>query len=81
MKMTLKNSNMKKRTTAKRQRRGADLVIHGTTKSKRDPFLQQRIDMVVALAQEHDRDHSMDVGRDIHISRVSPSGLKCHRVG
>ncbi len=72
-------TSSKKRATAKRQRRGADLVIHGTTKSKRDPFLQQRIDAVVEAAQA--RDQSIDVVRDIHISRFNPSGLKCHRVG
>ncbi len=80
MKMAPK-SHVKKCAAAKCQGRGADLVIQGTTKSKRDPFLQQRIDMVVAMAQEHDRNHSMDAVRDIHISRFSPSGLKCHRVG
>jgi len=70
-----------KRTAAGTQPRGMDLVLHGSITSKRDPFLQQRIDMVVATAQKHDQDHSMDVVRDIHILRFSPSGLKCHKVG
>jgi len=73
-----------KRARAGRQERGADIVIHGAIKSKRDPFLQKRIDAVVAAAKarEHtEGSHSMDVVRDIHILRFSPSGLKCHKVG
>ncbi len=79
--MTSHKKHIAKRAAAKRQGRGADLVIHGTIESKRDPFLQKRIDAVVAAAKKHALDHSMDVVRDLHILRFSPSGLKCHRVG
>lgn len=50
-----------KRSKAGTQPKGVGLVIHGSSTSKRDPDLQKRIDMVVAMAQAKECDHSTDV--------------------
>jgi hypothetical protein len=72
----------KKRAATKRPGRGADLVIHGRITTKRDPFLQQRIDMVVKNAlRAQQSGHSTDVINGYHTLRFHSSGLKCHRVG
>ncbi len=71
--------SIKKRAAAGRQGRGVNLVIHGTTTSKRDPDLQARIDKVVAMAQMKECDHSTDVINGFH--HIARASLKCHRVG
>ncbi|RPI95402.1 MAG: hypothetical protein EHM40_03370 [Chloroflexi bacterium] len=70
-----------KRSAAGRNGRGQDLVIHGKLTSKRDPFLQQRIDEVVRMALSAQQSaHTMDVLYEGKL-RFSRSGLKVHRVG
>lgn len=71
-----------KRAQAKRSGRGAEFVIHGKIKSKRDPNLQKRIDMVVEKAlSDQQSGHSTDVINNYHHLRFSASGLKVRRVG
>ena len=68
------------REAAGKKGRGMSLQLHGRIESKRDPNLQKRIDMVVAMAKAHEVDHSVDVMYDSRHT-IRHTTLKVIRVG
>jgi SOS-response transcriptional repressor LexA len=67
------------RTRTRSHGRGAEFVIHGSNKSKRDPQLQERIDQVVAAALAREKDHNTDVVHGFH--HVAGSRLRASKIG